>query len=76
MNITLSVDDDIVRKARQRAEAMGTSVNQLVREYLEQLAGKRDPKELAAEFERLSKMAHGDRRGWKFNREEIHDRKF
>lgn len=76
MNITLSVDDEIVRKARRHAEAMGTSVNQLVREYLEQLAGKRDPRELAEKLERLSEQAHGDRRGWKFNREEIHDRKF
>jgi plasmid stability protein len=76
MNITLSVDDDVIRKARQRAEALGTSVNQLVREYLEQLAGKPDPKELAERLRRLSEQAHGDRRGWKFNREEIHDRKF
>ncbi|PYV64127.1 MAG: hypothetical protein DMG97_35820 [Acidobacteria bacterium] len=34
VNITLSVDDDIVRQARSRAKAMGKSVNQLVREYL------------------------------------------
>jgi hypothetical protein len=76
MNITLSVDEEVIRKARRRAEAMGTSVNQLVREYLEQLAGKRDPKELAERMRELSLQAHGDRRGWKFNREEIHDRKF
>jgi len=30
--------------------------------------------ELAAEFKRLSRLAHGDSKGWKFNREEIHDR--
>lgn len=41
MNLTLSVDDEVVQRARQRAEQMGTSVNQLVREYLEQLAGNR-----------------------------------
>jgi hypothetical protein len=46
-----------------------------VREYLEQLAGKTDPKADAAEFARLSRAAHGDARGWKFNREELHDRK-
>jgi hypothetical protein len=76
VNLTLSIDDEVVRKARQRAEALGTSVNQLVREYLEQLAGKPDPKELAERLRRLSEQAHGDSRGWKFNREEIHDRKF
>jgi hypothetical protein len=54
---------------------MGTSVNQLVREYLEQLAEKTDPKADAAEFERLSRAAQGNVRGWKFNREELHDRR-
>jgi hypothetical protein len=76
MNITLSVDEEVVRKARRRAGAMGTSVNQLVREYLEQIAGKRDPRELAAELERLWEQGGGDSRGWKFNRDEIHERNF
>ena len=75
MNVTLSVDDDVILRARRRAEALGTSVNQLVREYLERLAGKSDPNEDAVEFERLSKLAHGDSRGWKFNREELHERR-
>ena len=74
MNVTLSVDEEVILRARRRAEALGTSVNQLVREYLEQLAGKSDPNEDAAEFERLSKLANGDSRGWKFNREELHER--
>ena len=74
MNVTHSVDDNTVREARRRAEAMGTSVNQLVREYLEQFAGKTDNKVDAAEFERLSRMAEGNSRGWKFNREELHQR--
>ena len=75
MNLTLSVDDEVVARARRRAEAMGTSVNQLVREYLEQIAGKKDPVENALEFERLSRESKGDSRGWKFNREEIHERR-
>ena len=75
MNVTLSVDDDVIQEARKRAEAMGTSVNQLVREYLEQFAGKTDPKANAAEFERLSRIAKGNSRGWTFNREELHERR-
>lgn len=74
MNLTLSVDDEVVAKARQSAEALGTSVNQLVREYLERLAGKTDPVAAAKEFKRLSRLAHGDSQGWKFNRDEIHER--
>jgi hypothetical protein len=75
MNVTLSVDDEVIREARRHAEALGTSVNQLVREYLEHLAGKSDPDANAAEFERLSRLARGDSQGWKFNREELHERK-
>jgi Family of unknown function (DUF6364) len=75
MNLTLSIEDDVVQKARRRAEAMGTSVNQLVRQYLEQLAGRSDPNADAAEFEQLSRSARGNAHGWKFNREELHQRK-
>ena len=75
MNVTLSVDDEVIRQARRQAEALGTSVNQLVREYLEQLAGTPDAAADAAELERLSWAAQGNSRGWKFNREEIHERK-
>jgi hypothetical protein len=54
---------------------MGTSVNQLVRDFLEQFAGQTDPHADAAEFERVSRIAQGDSRGWKFNRDELHERK-
>jgi hypothetical protein len=74
VNLTLSVDDEVLDLARHRAAALGTSVNQLVREYLLQLAGKPDCAEDAAEFERLSRRAEGNSKGWKFNREELHDR--
>jgi hypothetical protein len=75
MNVTLSVNDDVILRARRRAEALGTSVNQLVRDYLDQLAGTSDPNEDATEFARLSKLAHGDSRGWKFDRDELHERR-
>ena len=55
---------------------MGNSVNQLIRDYLEHFIGKRDSRALAEGFDRLSSLAHGDRRGWNFNRDEIHERKF
>lgn len=74
MNLTLSVDEEIVHLARKRAEALGTSVNQMVREYLEQVAGKSKNDVLADEFVRLSRLSKGNSRGWKFNREELYDR--
>jgi hypothetical protein len=75
MNVTLAIDDEVIQEVRRRAEAMGTSLDQLVRDYLEQLAGKTDPNMDALEFERLSRIGQGDSRGWKFNREELHERK-
>jgi Arc/MetJ family transcription regulator len=75
VNVTLSIDDEVLAQARRQAGAQGTSVNQLIREYLEQLAGKRNPEQDAAEFTRLSKLARGNSHGWKFNRDEIHQRR-
>jgi hypothetical protein len=72
--ITFSVSDEIIHAARRRAEAMGTSVDQLIREYLEQFAEKSDPNTDVIEFERLSRMSEGNSLGWKFNREELHER--
>jgi hypothetical protein len=74
MDVTLSIDDDVLQRARRQAEVMGTSVNQLVRDYLEQFSRKADTDQDAAGFERLSYVAHGDSQGWKFNREELHER--
>jgi antitoxin component of RelBE/YafQ-DinJ toxin-antitoxin module len=35
MEITLSIDDEVVGRARLRTEALGMTVDQLVRQYLE-----------------------------------------
>jgi hypothetical protein len=74
MNLTLSVKEQVVARARRAAEAMGKSLNQIVREYLEQLAETSDPEEDVAELRRLSDDAQGRSRGWRFDREEIHER--
>jgi len=75
MNLTLSVEDEIIQRARRHAEAMGKSVNQLVREYLEQLAGKADLGAIADEYLATSRNPKGNSGGWKFNREEVHERR-
>ncbi|HEU4382148.1 MAG TPA: DUF6364 family protein [Anaeromyxobacteraceae bacterium] len=72
MNVTLSIDERVVARARKRAEALGKSLNQLVRDYLETLAGSEDPERSIEEFRRLSGRGHS--RGWRFDRDEIHER--
>ena len=42
MNITLSIDEQVAQRARGAAKKMGKSLNQAVRDYLEQLAGSAD----------------------------------
>lgn len=72
MNVTLSIDERTVELARKRAEALGKSLNQLIRDYLQKLAGGDDPERSIEEFERLSGGGHSRR--WRFNRDEIHER--
>ncbi len=72
MNVTLSVDEQTVARARKKAEALGKSLNQLIRDYLQKLAGGDDPEQSIEEFKRLS--GQGDSHGWRFDRNEIHER--
>jgi hypothetical protein len=72
MNVTLSIDEQVVARARKKADALGKSLNQLIRDYLQKLAGSDDPERSIKEFRRLSGRGHS--RGWRFNRDEIHER--
>jgi len=72
MNVTLSVDEKVIAGARLRAEALGKSLNQLIRDYLQTLAGEGDVERDMEEFRRLS--GKGNSRGWKFNRDEAYER--
>jgi antitoxin component of RelBE/YafQ-DinJ toxin-antitoxin module len=74
MNITLSVDERIAEEARKAAKAMGKSLNQAVRDYLEQLARAHA---LAADldaFEASALASPGRRKRWKFDRNEANRR--
>lgn len=72
MNVTLSIDEQVVARARKKAAVLGKSLNQLIREYLQKLAGGDDAERSIEEFTRLSGRGHA--RGWRFDRNEIHDR--
>jgi len=58
MNITLSVDEQLVARARKRADALGKSLNRLIRDYLQKLAGGDNPEQSIKEFRRLSGKGH------------------
>ena len=66
MNITLAVDERLAREARAAARSMGKSLNQVVREHLETLAGAERAK---PEIQELRDTAGtGDSRGHRFDR--------
>jgi len=72
MNVTLSIDEQTVTRARKKAEALGKSLNQLIRDYLQTMAGGDNAENSIQEFKRLS--GRGQSRGWRFSRDEIHER--
>jgi hypothetical protein len=75
MNITLSIDDRLVEEARKLAQARGTSLNQLIRDYLDGLVRPRRAESYGAELRRLTVEGHGRSKGWRFNRDELHERR-
>ncbi len=74
MNITLSFPESTVVRARQAAQAMGKSLNEVIRQHIEALAGADDIEGDLTELRGLSLAATGDRKGWRWNRDEIHER--
>ena len=72
MNITLSIDEKTVAEARKVAAAMGKSLNQLIREDLERLTKKQSRDQDLEEL--MSLGGRGNSRGWKFERDELHER--
>ena len=74
-NLTIAVDEQLLRKARIRALEEGTSVNALLRSYLEQYVRDIDTRKKAIKdilaVSRTSRAASGARRA---TRDELHER--
>jgi hypothetical protein len=73
MNITLSVDGEIVKRAREKLRTTGKSINQEIRDHLAYLVGDDDLERDLEYLERTSGLGNSD--GWKFNRDELHERR-
>jgi hypothetical protein len=74
-NITLSLDEELLKQARVYAAQQSTTINRLIREYLERLV--RQEERSAQARKRLLELAETSegRLGsdWKWNREEIYE---
>jgi len=74
-NLTISVDDDLLRRARVRAAELGTSVNAVLREYMRAWAGEAELRARAvASLLKRSKRARNGRGGRRWSRDELHER--
>jgi hypothetical protein len=59
MKVTLSIDDQTLARARILAQRRGTSLNQMIRDYLESLI-ESDSAQAVAELDRLWNEGVGD----------------
>lgn len=74
-NITVSIDEEIHRRARIRAAELGTSLSSLVRDYLVKLGGAETDFERRKRLEReiIGSIQHFDG-GDRLARDEVHAR--
>jgi hypothetical protein len=75
MNLTLTIDDETLKRARMRALDQGTSVNSVVREFLRSYAGSDDEHQALRRFVEIGEGsgagARGEGRGW--TREDLYE---
>jgi hypothetical protein len=74
MNVTLSIDEETLARARELAVLRGTSVNQMIRDYLEEVASDLSSEEILRELKTLWEEHPGDSGGRQWTREELHER--
>ena len=74
-NITLAMDEKLIEAGRRYAQQHHTTLNALVRDLLRREIGEQKKEHWSDTFLRIAREAGGNSHGWKWNREEIYDRK-
>jgi plasmid stability protein len=74
-NLTLSIDDDVLKRARIRALERGTSVNAIVRDYLSDFAGTDRAQRAVREFIEIAERSPAGRgaAGRSWSRQDLYD---
>ena len=75
-NLTLTVSENVLRRARVRALEQGTSVNAVLGEYLQRFAGPNPAEDALSTFETLADAidAGSGHDGKRWSRDELYDR--
>jgi hypothetical protein len=72
MNITLSIDEQLVERAREKLRSVGKTVNQEIRDHLRHIAGD-DDLEKEIEFFLQTSGQGMPEPGYKWNREDAYE---
>ena len=73
MNLTISVDSKLLRRARDVARRQGKSLNSMIRQFLETLAGTTSGPETAEELLNLMAREGGRSGGRPFRRDDAYE---
>jgi hypothetical protein len=74
MNVTLSIGEDLLHRAREAARRRGISLNQMIRDFLTDVTSDSDSAETVRELEELRNGSHARSRGRTWKREDLYDR--
>ncbi|MEI6222958.1 MAG: DUF6364 family protein [bacterium] len=73
MNITLNVDEKLIKKARKKAIQQNTSLNKLVQQWLQNYTGK-SASSASERYKAMMTNLNYVQTGKKFSREELNER--
>jgi hypothetical protein len=74
-NLTITVDEQVLKKARMKALEQGTSVNAILRAFLERYVRDLETRKKAIEdILALSRSSRAASRGKRWTRDELHER--
>ena len=72
-NVTLSMPDDLLSKSREYAEKHGTTLNDMIRDYLKKTV-KSDQSDFIKRLELLQQQVQIKTKGERFDRDELYER--
>ena len=72
MNVTISLEEELVKTVREIARRRDTTLNELIRSYLEQIAGKLPVETQLAELQALWEQYPGRSGGVKIKRDDAY----
>ena len=74
MNVTFSIDDETLARARELANQRGVSLDELIQSFLEELTSQLSATEMIEKLDSLWSSSGANSGGRTWTREELHER--